>query len=68
MCGILGILAKESYSRDEISKILDIIQHRGPDGRGIRNFYASEANLNLSLGHVRLSILDLSKEISTHGI
>ena len=61
MCGILGILAKESYSRDEISKILDIIQHRGPDGRGISNFYASEANLNLSLGHVRLSILDLSK-------
>jgi len=52
MCGFVGfnfediILAK---------KMCDVIAHRGPDGEG---YYA---NTNVTLGHRRLSIIDLQK-------
>ncbi len=49
MCGIVGSV-NISHSLD-----LDVIGHRGPDDRG---FYEDK---NLKLGHVRLSILDLSE-------
>jgi asparagine synthase (glutamine-hydrolysing) len=52
MCGIVAALggARESLVR----KMLDHIQHRGPDGRGLVR--VGEA----TLGHVRLAILDIT--------
>ncbi len=56
MCGITGIYnpsAKTSASPALINKMLSQIQYRGPDECGI---YIGDG---ISLGHVRLSILDL---------
>lgn len=52
MCGIVGFNSKNSV---KIDAMLDSIKHRGPDGVG-----KFESDL-FSMGHVRLSILDLSK-------
>ncbi|MCS6819291.1 MAG: asparagine synthase (glutamine-hydrolyzing) [Chitinophagales bacterium] len=57
MCGIAGIISirnEKSYYR-EVNKMLDVINHRGPDGRG---YYEHQ---KVSLGHVRLSIIDLQE-------
>ncbi len=51
MCGIVGFNSKDS---SQLSKMLQTIQHRGPDDNGT---YEDE---HFSMGHVRLSILDLS--------
>jgi asparagine synthase (glutamine-hydrolysing) len=53
MCGIVGIISNQSQQKINLS--LDKIDHRGPDSHGI---YSYE---NLSLGHRRLSIIDLSE-------
>jgi len=52
MCGIVGFNSNNTILMREM---LESIKHRGPDDRGI--FETRE----LSLGHVRLSILDLSE-------
>jgi asparagine synthase (glutamine-hydrolysing) len=54
MCGIVGFNTKNNAL---LEKMLQSINHRGPDDRGT---YEEDS---ISLGHVRLSILDLS----THG-
>ena len=51
MCGIAGFNFKDPLT---IEAMADAMQHRGPDDRGT---YLDE---NVSLGHTRLSILDLS--------
>lgn len=53
MCGILGFNWKDEVLAKNIGKLL---RHRGPDGEG----YLIEDNL--SLGHRRLSIIDLSEK------
>ncbi len=53
MCGILGTV---NLPFDD--SLLDLIRHRGPDGSGIK---AKRVGLHLvTLGHRRLSIIDLS--------
>lgn len=57
MCGIAGKLIFDPTDRVEPSRIeamLRSIAHRGPDGQGIH------LDGNIGLGHVRLSIIDLS--------
>ncbi|TRX39187.1 asparagine synthase (glutamine-hydrolyzing) [Flavobacterium restrictum] len=56
MCGINGILHLSQRKIDEriLIKMRDSLEHRGPDDKGI---YMDN---NLGLGHVRLSILDVS--------
>lgn len=56
MCGIAGKinLNKSPVSQEEIKKMIDKINHRGPDDEGI--FIEN----NIGLGHKRLSIIDLS--------
>jgi asparagine synthase (glutamine-hydrolysing) len=56
MCGIAGIVKWDQapVRQAEVDTVLDVIAHRGPDGRGT---YIQE---NVGLGHVRLSIIDLS--------
>ncbi|KAJ5774430.1 hypothetical protein N7457_009326 [Penicillium paradoxum] len=67
MCGISAVLLtgdspkasndnSSSSLKDQLGQSLDLIQHRGPDARGE---WASEDG-NVHLGHVRLSIIDLS--------
>jgi asparagine synthase (glutamine-hydrolysing) len=57
MCGIAGKINLEIAApadRSEISAMLAPMRHRGPDGQGIH------LDRNLGLGHLRLSIIDLS--------
>ena len=56
MCGIAGIvrLNKKFDHRIAIKKMLNAIEHRGPDGEGIMQ------EGDLIIGHRRLAILDLS--------
>ena len=58
VCGIVGIwnLNKDPINTKVLDKFTDSLAHRGPDGRGI--FVDDE--VNMGLGHRRLSILDLS--------
>ncbi len=56
MCGIAGVVNfKESVDVNHLHQMMNIIKHRGPDDEG---FYVDN---NISIGHVRLSIIDLSK-------
>jgi len=54
MCGIVGHWSNREINYDEFAKELTLINHRGPDDKGIF------VDNNLALGHTRLSILDLS--------
>lgn len=56
MCGISGIinLNKNPASETEISRMNEVIHHRGPDASQIYLYK------NLGIGHRRLSIIDLS--------
>lgn len=58
MCGIFGIVSKNEINESKIEFVQNILEHRGPDGRGLYkyNFKGS----NVLLGHQRLSIIDLS--------
>jgi asparagine synthase (glutamine-hydrolysing) len=51
MCGIIGIVGHNNCPQD---KLLNLIEHRGPDSRG------AFEHENIFLGHTRLSIQDLS--------
>ena len=54
MCGIAGILGQRSHPPQEMARMLDALRHRGPDGDGE---YHDDF---VSLGHRRLSIIDLA--------
>jgi asparagine synthase (glutamine-hydrolysing) len=54
MCGILGIMP--SAEKGAFQRALDKIEHRGPDGFG----FWEDSAYRISLGHRRLSILDLT--------
>ena len=56
MCGIAGIVTRDNKIdiKEICEEMLSVIEHRGPDDCGIQNY------ANVSLGHRRLSILDLS--------
>ncbi|RPH78462.1 MAG: asparagine synthase (glutamine-hydrolyzing), partial [Nitrospiraceae bacterium] len=62
MCGIAGLLAFERVdsARSRVSRLLSAIGHRGPDGTAT---WVS-ADEHLALGHVRLSIIDLTSAAS----
>ncbi len=55
MCGIAGFFSADSVYQPAsiVSRMLDAIEHRGPDGRGEASF------ANCNLGHVRLAIIDI---------
>jgi len=59
MCGIAGFYDERMVREDRnglMDQMLETIAHRGPDARGIRHYGP------LTLGHNRLSIIDLSEE------
>lgn len=55
MCGIVGLVNVDN-GVEVMQEMLNAIKHRGPDGRGIEVF----ADSRVVLGHVRLSVIDLS--------
>jgi asparagine synthase (glutamine-hydrolysing) len=55
MCGIIGILPADKSGR--FKKALDTLIHRGPDDSGTWS-----SGTDITLGHRRLSILDLSPD------
>ena len=70
MCGIFGLFCLDhAYNQSDLEVRLEAAQfslsHRGPDDFGLERFNISKSsNLSsgsLSLGHKRLSIIDLSK-------
>lgn len=54
MCGIVGFINKEDHKEAIIKKMMERINHRGPDGEG------TFIDDNIALGHKRLSIIDLN--------
>lgn len=54
MCGIAALLSPDPNRHVQMRRMLDALQHRGPDGEGI---YHDE---RVTLGHRRLSIIDLA--------
>lgn len=59
MCGIAGFVAELNIEdrRKTIKSMTDMIIHRGPDGEGLW----IDDNSGVTLGHRRLSIIDLSR-------
>jgi asparagine synthase (glutamine-hydrolysing) len=59
MCGIVGSFhpGKSSCGPDVIARMRDRMAHRGPDGVGIW----TSTDRHCTLGHRRLSIIDLSE-------
>jgi asparagine synthase (glutamine-hydrolysing) len=57
MCGICGIINRsgEPVNGESIRRMMRRLSHRGPDDEGMY------LDSNVGLGHVRLSIIDLSK-------
>lgn len=60
MCGIAGYVGVRDNHNLELA--LDRMRHRGPDGRGA--LVTECQNFRVGLGHVRLSILDLTEAAS----
>lgn len=61
MCGIAGVAraSKENSSKSEgLFEAVACLSHRGPDDSGVAHLSSSQAAV--SLGHTRLSIIDLS--------
>jgi asparagine synthase (glutamine-hydrolysing) len=68
MCSIVGILSKNNNSPQKVFKILQLLEHRGPDGVGIwcENGITKAKHMmdlndklagRIALGHTRLSIV-----------
>ncbi len=57
MCGIAGFFNRPKNWKENIIRMNRRMIHRGPDAQE----YWSEGDCNVVLGHVRLSILDLSE-------
>jgi asparagine synthase (glutamine-hydrolysing) len=59
MCGIAGAIAnpRSAVTRQTLTRMLDSIAHRGPDGQGLEEFPAAQGRRVL-LGHRRLAIID----------
>lgn len=57
MCGFVGIIANQSNANTYINDMVNAIDHRGPDDKGI---WVNDQN-TLALAHARLAIIDLSQ-------
>ena len=56
MCGIVGVLGGNRNSEIDLRRMTDSLIHRGPDDSGIW----CDGDNQISLGHRRLSVVDLS--------
>src|SRR4051812_9033197 len=60
MCGIAGFVGRDDEPL--LRQMTDVMQHRGPDGSGVRTFPAEAGRPPAGLGHRRLSIIDPSEK------
>src|SRR5215831_15941749 len=74
MCGIAGIITRDSISTAKLQRMTRALAHRGPDGEGFLiagrsdEFFATDVwaqrkvrgNVNVGFGHRRLAIVDTS--------
>jgi asparagine synthase (glutamine-hydrolysing) len=62
MCGIAGIWSKVRgpEASQAIARAVSVLDHRGPDDRGVINISPARGEGSIVLGHTRLSIIDLS--------
>jgi len=60
MCGIVGFYSSNYHEVDDLYQIIwnmtESLEHRGPDDKGVWK----DSELNMFMGHRRLSILDLT--------
>lgn len=56
MCGIIGVLSRDTVCEPDLQAGIKALHHRGPDGTGL---WISR-NGKTGLGHARLSIIDLA--------
>ena len=61
MCGIAGWLTDALVEAPRVRKVLQKLEHRGPDGHGVWT-ESLEGNRKVGLLHTRLAIIDLSKD------
>lgn len=61
MCGITGFYTRKQSNEQVIQSMVATINHRGPDSFGVFNRVLPNGN-QLSLGHARLAIIDLTPE------
>lgn len=61
MCGIFGAITKNGLKPEKLRDIKESLSHRGPDGEGLLNFILANG-AKLDFMHLRLAIIDLSKE------
>ena len=57
MCGLLVVYRPGGIDREEPRRLLEMLDHRGPDASGL---WLSD-DRRLALGHTRLKIIDLSE-------
>lgn len=59
MCGICGFVDfRKKHKPDILNRMVQALNHRGPDGHGTSVFESIDASIGL--GHTRLSIIDLT--------
>jgi asparagine synthase (glutamine-hydrolysing) len=62
MCGVAGLIALGGVDREvslrRTRRMLNVLQHRGPDANGLWE----DTNTPVFLGHTRLAVVDLSVE------
>jgi asparagine synthase (glutamine-hydrolysing) len=59
MCGICGVVGREDERL--VRDMADTLAHRGPDGEGFHCFPGRNGRAPASLGHRRLTIIDLTE-------
>ena len=59
MCGICGFLSKKQITREQLIRMNDSMEHRGPDDWGAE-LYPVQNGYTLGLAQRRLAIIDLS--------
>jgi len=59
MCGICGFYSNNNHDFNIIKKMNNIMEHRGPDGKGIFQEITKNGR-HMAFGHRRLAILELS--------
>lgn len=63
MCGIVGFVRKKHFEIDDLTVIeamTNSLIHRGPNDSGTKLIKNDNLELNIAIGHRRLSIIDLS--------
>lgn len=59
MCGIAGYIGKENFNNKKVTRILNLMDRRGPDSKGFKKITLEQKQINFFFS--RLSIIDKRK-------